>query len=263
MNRDFLSRPAIAAVLIGALAFAALAFAADPQPADKTDSKDSAASAPQAAPDQQPADKPAPDAANPFADPNFPFGNPPYAARAYSYVAVAQFEALKAAWYYKYLYHRPSPAQVGNGVQALVPLSDLPAYPSEDAVISGVTSALLQQLFPTSVDQITLKAAEQRQAALLSGKASASDLRKVLIKAYAASPFVHVVDEGAIPATQHVRGSNHCHIGVFADRLHGRAIVISAIDNLVKGSAGQALQNFNLMFGFDETLGLEQLPLFA
>jgi N-acetyl-gamma-glutamyl-phosphate reductase len=73
---------------------------------------------------------------------------------------------------------------------------------------------------------------------------------------------VHVVKEGVIPATQHVRGSNHCHIGVFADRLAGRVIVISAIDNLVKGSAGQALQNFNLMNGFDETLGLEQLPLF-
>jgi len=72
----------------------------------------------------------------------------------------------------------------------------------------------------------------------------------------------HVVEEGVIPATQHVRASNFCHIGVFADRLPGRAIVISAIDNLVKGSAGQALQNFNLMFGFDETTGLEQLPLF-
>jgi N-acetyl-gamma-glutamyl-phosphate reductase len=59
-----------------------------------------------------------------------------------------------------------------------------------------------------------------------------------------------------------VRGSNQCHIGVFADRLPGRVIVISAIDNLVKGSAGQALQNFNLMYGFDENLGLEQLPLF-
>ena len=80
--------------------------------------------------------------------------------------------------------------------------------------------------------------------------------RQALAKAYAASPFVHVVEEGVIPATQHVRGSNHCHIGVFADRLQGRAIVISAIDNLVKGSAGQALQNFNLMYGFDETLGI-------
>ncbi len=87
-------------------------------------------------------------------------------------------------------------------------------------------------------------------------------LRAALIKAYAASPFVRVVEEGVIPATQHVRGSNFCHIGVFADRLKDRAIVVSAIDNLVKGSAGQALQNFNLMHGFDETLGLEQLPLF-
>jgi N-acetyl-gamma-glutamyl-phosphate reductase len=96
----------------------------------------------------------------------------------------------------------------------------------------------------------------------LAGKASVADLRKALSKAYADSPFVHVVEEGVIPATQHVRGSNFCHIGVFADRLKGRAIVVSAIDNLVKGSAGQALQNFNLMYGFDETTGLEQLPLF-
>jgi N-acetyl-gamma-glutamyl-phosphate reductase len=96
----------------------------------------------------------------------------------------------------------------------------------------------------------------------LVGKATASDLRKVLTDAYAASPFVRVVEEGVIPATQHVRGSNYCHVGVFADRLKGRAIVVSAIDNLVKGSAGQALQNFNLMFALDESTALEQLPLF-
>jgi N-acetyl-gamma-glutamyl-phosphate reductase len=96
----------------------------------------------------------------------------------------------------------------------------------------------------------------------LAGKASASDLRKALSKAYADSPFVRIVEEGVIPATQHVRGSNFCHIGIFADRIKGRAIVVSAIDNLVKGSAGQALQNFNLMYGFEETTGLEQLPLF-
>jgi N-acetyl-gamma-glutamyl-phosphate reductase len=96
----------------------------------------------------------------------------------------------------------------------------------------------------------------------LAGKASAADLRKALAKAYAESPFVRIVEEGVIPATQHVRGSNFCHIGIFADRIKGRAIVVSAIDNLVKGSAGQALQNFNLMYGFDETTGLEQLPLF-
>ena len=96
----------------------------------------------------------------------------------------------------------------------------------------------------------------------LAGKASAADLRKALSTAYAASPFVRLVEEGTIPATQHVRGSNYCHVGVFADRIKGRAIVVSAIDNLVKGSAGQALQNFNVMYGFAETLGLEQLALF-
>jgi N-acetyl-gamma-glutamyl-phosphate reductase len=96
----------------------------------------------------------------------------------------------------------------------------------------------------------------------MAGKTRAADLRERLGAAYAASPFVHVVAEGVTPGTQHVRGSNFCHIGVFDDRIRGRAIVVSAIDNLVKGSAGQALQNFNVMYGLAETTGLEQLPLF-
>jgi hypothetical protein len=119
---------------------------------------------------------PAPDANNPFGDPAFPFANPPYAARAYSYVAVAQFEALKVAWFYKYLYNRPSPSRVDSGVQALMPATDLPAYPSEDAVISGVSTEMLRLLFPAALEEITLKAAEQREAALLSGRAAASDI---------------------------------------------------------------------------------------
>ena len=119
---------------------------------------------------------PVPDANNPFSDPQFPFANPPYAARAYSYVAVAQFDALKAAWHFKYLYNRPAPWRVDSGVKALVPTTDLPAYPSEDAVMSGVNAELLKLLFPAAVEEITLKAAEQRQAALLSGKATASDI---------------------------------------------------------------------------------------
>jgi hypothetical protein len=119
---------------------------------------------------------PVPDANNPFAEPQFPFGNPPYAARAYSYVAVAQYEALKAAWYYKYLHNRPSPAKTDPGIQALMPVTDLPSYPSEEAVMSGVTAELLKLLFPTSVEEITRRAGEQRQAALLSGKATASDI---------------------------------------------------------------------------------------
>ena len=89
---------------------------------------------------------PVPDANNPFADPNFPFANPPYASRAYSYVTVAQYDALKAAWYYKFLYNRPAPSKVDSAVKRLGPASDLPAYPSEDAVLSGVTAELLKLL---------------------------------------------------------------------------------------------------------------------
>ena len=132
---------------------------------------------------------PAPDANNPFADPQFPFGNPPYAARAYSYVTVAQYDALKAAWYYKYLYNRPSPAKADRSIKAIVPVSDLPAYPSEDAVVAGVSVEILKLLFPTMVDQINAKAAEQQMAAYLSGKASASDLAAGLALGQAIAPI--------------------------------------------------------------------------
>jgi hypothetical protein len=117
-----------------------------------------------------------PDANNPFADPAFPFANPPYAARAYSYVTLAQFEALKVAWAYKYQYNRPSPSKIDSGIQALMPTGDLPAYPSEDAVLSGVSQAMLQLLFPAAAEEITRKAGDQREAALLSGRASSSDI---------------------------------------------------------------------------------------
>jgi len=119
---------------------------------------------------------PVPSSENPFGDPGFPFANPAYAARAYSYVSAAQADALKSAWYWKYQFARPSPAKVDNGIAALMPVSDLPAYPSEDAVLSGVTVEMLKALFPAAVEEITLKAAEQRNAALWSGRASASDI---------------------------------------------------------------------------------------
>ena len=88
------------------------------------------------------------------------------------------------------------------------------------------------------------------------------DLHAVIAKAYEREPFVHVLPFGETPQTRHVRGSNMTFIGVAADRVPGRAIVISALDNLVKGASGQAVQNMNLMLGFPETLGLEQVALF-
>ena len=96
----------------------------------------------------------------------------------------------------------------------------------------------------------------------LANGASAADLRATLARRYDGEPFVRVVPEGVSPATRHVRGSNACLIGVFADRLPGRAIVVSAEDNLVKGASGQAIQNMNLMLGIAETAGLAQEPLF-
>lgn len=73
---------------------------------------------------------------------------------------------------------------------------------------------------------------------------------------YAAEPFIRVLPFGALPSTRDVRGSNHAHIGVVGDRRPGRALVVSVIDNLTKGSSGQAIQNANLMLGAEETAGL-------
>lgn len=119
---------------------------------------------------------PVPDAENPFGDPAFPFANPVYAARAYSYVSAAQYDALKSAWYWKFLFNRLSPAKTDKSITAVIPVSDLPSYPSEDGVISGVTVEMLKTLFPAAVEEITKKAADQRNAALWSGKATASDV---------------------------------------------------------------------------------------
>jgi N-acetyl-gamma-glutamyl-phosphate reductase len=93
-------------------------------------------------------------------------------------------------------------------------------------------------------------------------KASPQDLHALLLKSYAKEPFVHVLPFGTLPATRHVRGSNMMFIGVAADRIAGRAIIGSALDNLTKGASGQAVQNMNLMLGFPETMGLEQVALF-
>lgn len=119
---------------------------------------------------------PAPDVNNPFADPQFPFANPPYAARAYSYVSAAMYDALKAAWYYKYQFNRQAPYQVDNTIKPLMPQVNIPAYPSEEAVMSGVAQTILSAMFPAAVEEITLKAGEHRNVALWSGKAAPSDI---------------------------------------------------------------------------------------
>ena len=93
-------------------------------------------------------------------------------------------------------------------------------------------------------------------------KTSPDGLHAILSRAYAGEPFVHLLPFGEMPQTRHVRGSNMIFIGVTKDRIEDRAIICAALDNLAKGASGQAVQNMNLMLGFPETLGLEQLALF-
>jgi N-acetyl-gamma-glutamyl-phosphate reductase len=94
------------------------------------------------------------------------------------------------------------------------------------------------------------------------GGRTPQDLHAILAETYRGEPFVHVLPFGEIPQTRHVRGSNMTFIGVAADRVAPRAIIGSTLDNLVKGAAGQAVQNMNLVLGFPETTGLEQVALF-
>jgi N-acetyl-gamma-glutamyl-phosphate reductase len=98
--------------------------------------------------------------------------------------------------------------------------------------------------------------------AKLTGKSETDEIRDLYTTMYGGENFVRVLPEDTFPATQYVRGSNFCDIGFKIDPRTGRIIVISAIDNIVKGAAGQAVQNMNLMCGFSETAGLEGAPFF-
>jgi len=119
---------------------------------------------------------PFPSANNPLAYPLFPFSNPPYAARAYAYVSAAQYDALVSAYYYKKLYNRAAPYKVDATITPLVPKSDLPSYPSEDAVIEGATVTMLRLLFPGDQDYINQKADEHKRARLIAGANVRSDI---------------------------------------------------------------------------------------
>ena len=96
----------------------------------------------------------------------------------------------------------------------------------------------------------------------LAAGVGAEDLQAELARRYREEPFARVLPFQSLPATRHVRGTNLCLIAVHPGRLPGRAILLSVIDNLVKGASGQALQNMNVMLGLPETTALEQAPLF-
>lgn len=91
---------------------------------------------------------------------------------------------------------------------------------------------------------------------------TSADLVRLYAEFYAGEPFVRVLPQGNLPSTAFVRGSNFCDIAPLVDARTGRIIIVSAIDNLVKGASGQAVQNMNLVCGYPETTGLDGLALF-
>ncbi|MCB1400339.1 MAG: N-acetyl-gamma-glutamyl-phosphate reductase [Rhodobacteraceae bacterium] len=93
-------------------------------------------------------------------------------------------------------------------------------------------------------------------------RGDARRIHDALAARYASETFLEVLPFGALPSTRSIAGSNYVHVGVIGDRLPGRALVIVALDNLTKGSSGQAIENANLMLGLEETAGLMLAPVF-
>jgi N-acetyl-gamma-glutamyl-phosphate reductase len=92
-------------------------------------------------------------------------------------------------------------------------------------------------------------------------KLSTSDLIMIYRNAFRNEPFIKVLDENVFPDIKDVRGSNDCQIGIKVSERTNTLIVVSAIDNLVKGASGQAAQNMNIMMGFEETTALQSIAL--
>jgi len=131
--------------------------------------------------------------------------------------------------------------------------------PEMDAVLSreaqsAVSITFVPHLVPMSRGMLTTVYATPAR------EVKAQEIADCYTAAYAQRPFVRLCPEGRLPDTRYVRGTNYCDVGFKLDERNNRLILISAIDNLVKGAAGQAVQNMNIMLGFDETAGLHNVP---
>lgn len=140
----------------------------------------------------------APDPANPSRYPLFPFAHPPYTCRMLAYWGAAQYDALIAAWYYKYAYLRPAPQQVDPTLKTHLPTTDLPSYPADGAVVAAVSEVILGAMFPLEKDYLAARAAEQRQALQWAGLHVASDVAagEALGKAVAAVFLARAATDG-------------------------------------------------------------------
>lgn len=133
-----------------------------------------------------------------------------------------------------------------------------PEIEQELSILAGrqVTVSFTPHLIPMNRGILTTIYAR------FSHETNAAQLHALYEEFYKHEPFVRLLPPGRFPNVRNVRGSNFCDIGVYADSRTGRAVVVTAIDNLVKGASGQAIQNMNLMMGFDETEGLKFAGLF-
>lgn len=119
---------------------------------------------------------PVPNAADPLADPKFPFANPPYTARALAYLSIAQYDALVAAWRYKFLYNRKAPFEIDATIKPLLPTTNVPAYPSEEAVVAQVSYVILLAMFPGEGPFLKEKLTEAKNAVIWAAKNVGSDV---------------------------------------------------------------------------------------
>lgn len=117
-----------------------------------------------------------PNPANPDGPPSFPFAHPPYASRALAYLSVAQFDGLISAWHYKFQFNRPAAFQVDPTIPNAYPKHDLPAYPSDGAVIATASKKILTAMFPLEAAYLEQKEMEHLQSLYLSGEFVKSDL---------------------------------------------------------------------------------------
>lgn len=133
--------------------------------------------------------------------------------------------------------------------------------PEIEQVLSDIAGEEVVTTFTTHLVPMT-RGIMCTMYAKLNGEYTEEDLIQLYRSYYDGRPFVRIRNQGKWPATKEVWGSNYCDIGFAIDARTGRLTIISVIDNVVKGAAGQAIQNLNLMMGWDETVGLEFTPVY-
>ena len=113
--------------------------------------------------------------------PKFPSASPPYTARMFAYLSVAQYDALVVGWHYKFKFQRMGAYSYESKVKILRPLTDFPAYPSEDAIIAGASVEILKAMFPCELEYLEQKASEHLNSVLLGGQYIRSDIQTGLL----------------------------------------------------------------------------------